>query len=247
MKKFWFGMAGLGVIVFIAGLILTIVLINETGEEVPDSECSSTMRAGLLATCVVSDDPKVLLGVAPLLLGVAMVGIGIWRGIVTPSSGDSGDDSDGDSGGGLFGSLQELQDKAIEASAVRDGVGHDHATTALGGATTRASARATGPAGANGRRGRSGRSLRFAGSTRYTTTSFVPARKNDGSSIASGAHAILGLVHRPDAGDVSVERDRHPVAGRHAVDVGLEERGQHAGQIDRVEGRPVVGPHRSGG
>jgi hypothetical protein len=111
MKKFWWGVAGIGVIVFIAGLVLTIVLINETGETVPDSECSSTMRAaGLLATCVVSDDPKVLLGVVPLLLGVAMVGIGVWRGIMTPSSGDS----DEDSGGGLFGSLQELQDKAMK-------------------------------------------------------------------------------------------------------------------------------------
>ncbi len=118
MKKFWWGIAGLGVIVFIAGLILTIVLVNETGEVRPDSECSSSMRASVLASCVVSDDPKVLLGVAPLLLGVAMVGVGIWRGIVTPSSGGSGGgsggDSGGDSGGGFFGSLQALQDKAMQ-------------------------------------------------------------------------------------------------------------------------------------
>jgi hypothetical protein len=111
MKKLWFGIAGLGVIVFIAGLVLTIVLTNETGEERPDSECSTTMRAGQLATCVVSDDPKVLLGVAPLLLGAAMVGIGIWRGIVTASAESSTDD---DVPGGLFASIKELQDKAMQ-------------------------------------------------------------------------------------------------------------------------------------
>ena len=36
-----------GVVLFVGGLILTIVLVNETGTEVPDSQCSTdSMRAG---------------------------------------------------------------------------------------------------------------------------------------------------------------------------------------------------------
>ena len=77
-KRFWMLVTFSGVLVFIAGLVLTIVLTIETGERRPDSECSS-MQASVLAVCYTSDDPKVLLGVGPLLLGGAMVGIGIWR------------------------------------------------------------------------------------------------------------------------------------------------------------------------
>jgi hypothetical protein len=117
MKKLWFGMAGLGVVVFIVGLVLTIVLTNETGEERPDSECSSSMqpmRSSLVATCVVSNDPKVLLGVAPLLLGGAMVGIGLWRGITTASAESS---TGGGGVSGVFSSLEELQEKAAQLQA----------------------------------------------------------------------------------------------------------------------------------
>lgn len=110
MRKFWIWVAVLGIPVFIGGLVWTIILTNETGEVRPDSECSTTMRATVTALdCVVSNDPKVLLGVAPLLLGLAMTGIGIWRAIVTPGpEGSSG------GGGGLFGSIRALQQQAME-------------------------------------------------------------------------------------------------------------------------------------
>ena len=110
MRKFWICVAVLGVFVSIAGLVLTIVLTNETGEVRPDSECSSAMRASVTSLeCVVSNDPKVLLGVAPLLLGLAMVGVGIWRAIASPAP-------EGSSGGlgGLFGNLKALQQQAMQ-------------------------------------------------------------------------------------------------------------------------------------
>lgn len=107
MRKFWICVAVLGVFVSIAGLVLTIVLTDETGEVRPDSECSSAMRASVTSLeCVVSNDPKVLLGVAPLLLGFAMVGVGIWRAIASPASGGGG--------GGLFGNLRALQQQAMQ-------------------------------------------------------------------------------------------------------------------------------------
>ena len=83
-KRFWILMTFGGVLMFIGGLVATIVLTIETGERVPDSQCSS-MRASVLNVCYTSDDPKVLLGVGPMLLGGAMVGIGIWRWIAASS------------------------------------------------------------------------------------------------------------------------------------------------------------------
>jgi len=111
MRKFWIWVAVLGVPVFIGGLIWTIVLTDETGEVRPDSECSTTMRASVRALeCVVSNDPKVLLGVAPMLLGLAMVGVGIWRAIAAPAP----EGSSGGGGGGLFGSIKALQQQAMQ-------------------------------------------------------------------------------------------------------------------------------------
>ncbi len=110
-KRLWMLVTFAGVVLFVAGLVLTIVLVNETGTEVPDSQCSSnSMRAGPIAlTCVTSSDPKVLLGVLPLLLGIGMTGVGIWRWIAAGIA-DSG-------GGGLLGSIHELEEKAKELQA----------------------------------------------------------------------------------------------------------------------------------
>jgi hypothetical protein len=109
-KRFWMFVTFAGVVVSIAGLIATIVLVAETGERVPDSECSDAMApASLLAACFTSDDPKVLLGIIPLMLGLTMVGVGIWRWIATPS--------DGSGGGGLFASIRSLQQQAEQMAA----------------------------------------------------------------------------------------------------------------------------------
>jgi len=83
-KRFWILMTFGGVLMFIGGLVATIVLTIETGERVPDSQCSST-QASVLAVCYTSDDPKVLLGVGPMLLGGGMVGVGIWRWVAASS------------------------------------------------------------------------------------------------------------------------------------------------------------------
>jgi hypothetical protein len=100
-----------GALVFIAGLVLTIVLINETGQVVDDSECDAMGAVATadvqLAACVTSDDPKVLIGVAVLLLGGTMSGVGIWQWVVAAQREPGG-------GGGLMGSIQSLQDKAMQ-------------------------------------------------------------------------------------------------------------------------------------
>lgn len=100
-----------GALVFVVGLILTIVLIADTGQTVDDSECDAmgpVVTADVqLATCVTSDDPKVLIGVAVLLLGGTMSGIGIWQWVVAAQREPGG-------GGGLMGSIQDLQDKAMQ-------------------------------------------------------------------------------------------------------------------------------------
>jgi hypothetical protein len=123
-KRFWMFVTFSGALVFVAGLILTIVLTIETGEVVDDSECGDALGPVAtaeieLASCVTSDDPKVLLGLAPLLLGGTMVGVGIWRWIVTAqadgsSGGGSGGDGGGDGIGGLMGSIKNLQDQAMK-------------------------------------------------------------------------------------------------------------------------------------
>jgi hypothetical protein len=94
-KRFWMLVTFGGVAMFIAGLVLTIVLTIETGERLPDSECSSA-RASVMMVCYTSDDPKVLLGVGPMLLGGGMVGVGIWRWTAA-SRYESADDDDDDS------------------------------------------------------------------------------------------------------------------------------------------------------
>ena len=70
-KRFWTLFTLGGALIFIGGLVATILLIIETGERVPDSQCSS-MHASVLAACYTSDDPAVLIGVAPLLGGIGM-------------------------------------------------------------------------------------------------------------------------------------------------------------------------------
>lgn len=113
-----------GVPVAIGGLIATIVLTIETGEEVPDSECSTTMRASAFALkCITSSDPKVLLGVGPLLLGIGMIGIGIWRWVVA-SSAERASRPPGEKGG-LFGAIENLQQKAMDASMSAGGMSAD--------------------------------------------------------------------------------------------------------------------------
>jgi hypothetical protein len=120
-KRFWMFITFAGVPVAIGGLIATIVLTIETGEERPDSECSTTMQATTFALkCFTSDDPKVLLGLAPLLIGLAMIGIGIWRWIVA-SSAERASQPPGESGG-LFGAIENLQQKAMDASMSAGGM-----------------------------------------------------------------------------------------------------------------------------
>lgn len=109
-KRFWIFVTFAGGLLAIAGLILTIVLTIETGQEVDDSECDSMAPVAtaevLQATCVTSDDPKVLLGIIPLLAGLGIGGVGIWRWIAAANE-TSGSSSDGDGGGGLMGSLKK--------------------------------------------------------------------------------------------------------------------------------------------
>jgi hypothetical protein len=111
-KRFWMFVTFAGFLLFLGGIAATIALGIETGERVPDSECSSTMQANVLTVCYVSDDPKVLIGVAPLLLGAGMAGIGIWRWIVAAGEERA---SGSDDGGGLFGSIRALQQQAMES------------------------------------------------------------------------------------------------------------------------------------
>ncbi len=119
-KRFWIFVTFAGGLLAIAGLILTIVLTIETGQEVDDSECDSMAPVAtaevLQATCVTSDDPKVLLGIIPLLAGLGISGVGIWRWIAAANE-TSGSSSDGDGGGGLMGSLKNLQ---TQAQALQD-------------------------------------------------------------------------------------------------------------------------------
>ena len=74
-KRFWMLMTLGGVLVFVGGLVVTILLVLETGERVPDSQCSS-MHPSVMAVCYTSDDPAVLLGVGPMLAGVGIVVVG---------------------------------------------------------------------------------------------------------------------------------------------------------------------------
>jgi hypothetical protein len=112
-KRFWMFVTFAGFLLFLGGIAATIALGIETGERVPDSECSSTMQANVLTVCYVSDDPKVLIGVAPLLLGAGIAGIGIWRWIV--AAGEERASGSDDGGGGLFGSIRALQQQAMES------------------------------------------------------------------------------------------------------------------------------------
>lgn len=118
-KRLWMFVTFAGVIVSIGGLIATIALAIETGERVPDSECSSLAPASVFAACFTSDDPKMLLGIVPLLIGLGMVGVGIWRWIVAASneSAVAGPDGNGGSGGGLFGTIRTLQQQAEQMAA----------------------------------------------------------------------------------------------------------------------------------
>lgn len=59
----------------------------------------------LTYTCVTSSDPKVLLGVAPLMLGIGMA---VWGGIKWTGAASSESMSDGGSDG-LLGSVPTLQ------------------------------------------------------------------------------------------------------------------------------------------
>ena len=73
-KRFWMFVTLGGVLVFVGGLVATILLTIETGEKRPDYECSA-----VLMVCYTSDDPAVLIGLAPTFVGGGMVGIGAWR------------------------------------------------------------------------------------------------------------------------------------------------------------------------
>ena len=106
-KLFWKLFTFVGVVMFVAGLVLTIVLIDETGTEQPDSACDSSMGATVHTyTCVTSDDPKVLLGV-----GMAVLGGIKWAS--TAASESMGDSADPNS---LLGSVQTLRE-SLESAA----------------------------------------------------------------------------------------------------------------------------------
>ena len=76
-------MVGLsGIALFVLGLVATIVLIAETGQKVPDSECSDSRivrPAAVPTVCYTSDDPAVLIGVAPTLAGIPLAIFGFKR------------------------------------------------------------------------------------------------------------------------------------------------------------------------
>ena len=113
-KLFWKLFTFVGVVMFVAGLVLTIVLIDETGTEQPDSACDSSMGATVHTyTCVTSDDPKVLLGVLPLMLGAGMAVLGGIKWASTAASESMGDSADPNS---LLGSVQTLRE-SLESAA----------------------------------------------------------------------------------------------------------------------------------
>jgi len=113
-KLFWKLFTFVGVVMFVAGLVLTIVLIDETGTEQPDSACDSSMGASVHTyTCVTSDDPKVLLGVAPMLLGVGMA---VWGGIKWASAASSESIGDSPDPNSLLGSVQTLRESLDSAA-----------------------------------------------------------------------------------------------------------------------------------
>ena len=76
-------MVGLsGILLFVLGLVGTIWLIAETGQKVPDSQCSDSRigrPAAVPAVCYTSDDPAVLIGVAPMLGGIPLAIFGFSR------------------------------------------------------------------------------------------------------------------------------------------------------------------------
>ncbi|HUF85420.1 MAG TPA: hypothetical protein VMQ81_12610, partial [Acidimicrobiia bacterium] len=103
MKKLWILCTFVGVPIAIVGLVLTIVLTNETGYACETAEGSGTC----------SNDPKVLLGLAPLLIGLGLSGIGLWRWIVT-SAQERASRPPGSGGGGLLGGLESWRDAQVE-------------------------------------------------------------------------------------------------------------------------------------
>ena len=118
-QRLWMFVTFAGVLLFVGGLIATIALAIETGERVPDSECSSMAPASVFAACFTSDDPKMLLGIVPLMLGIGVAGVGIWRWIVAASNeaAVAGPDGGGGTGGGLFGTIRNLQQQAEQMAA----------------------------------------------------------------------------------------------------------------------------------
>jgi hypothetical protein len=95
MKKLWVLCTFLGVPIAIVGLVLTLVITDQTGHA-----CDTVDGPG---TC--TNDPKVLLGVAPLLVGLGISGVGLWRWIATASK-ERASRPPRPGGGGLAGKLE---------------------------------------------------------------------------------------------------------------------------------------------
>jgi hypothetical protein len=73
-KRFWMLMTFGGALLFVGGFVLMIVLTIQTGEKRPDSECGAVQMV-----CYTSDDPAVLLGLAPTFIGGGMLAVGVWK------------------------------------------------------------------------------------------------------------------------------------------------------------------------
>jgi hypothetical protein len=73
-KRFWMLMTFGGGLLFVGGIVATIWLTVETGEKRPDYECGAVQMV-----CYTSDDPAVLLGLAPTFAGGGMLAIGVWK------------------------------------------------------------------------------------------------------------------------------------------------------------------------
>jgi hypothetical protein len=81
-RRFWLVVGISGILLFLGGLGGTIALVAETGQKVPDSQCSDSRivrPATAFSVCYTSDDPAVLIGVFPALAGIPLAIFGFKR------------------------------------------------------------------------------------------------------------------------------------------------------------------------
>jgi len=119
-RRFWMLVTFAGIAMVIGGIIATVLLTIETGTRQPDYACNSnSMQAALRAVCYTSNDPKVLLGVAPLLVGIGVIIFGAikWSSARQYESALPPPPPAPSQGGNLLDSLERMREQAKAADA----------------------------------------------------------------------------------------------------------------------------------